>query len=248
VVEKGIVSNDKEMKQQFLVYFVSEVLTGSERFCSEMENICYAVLMSACKLRHYFEAHTIKVLTNQPLNDIFENRDSSGRISKWAMEVSEHVIDFKKRSAINSQILVDFVVEWTEPSFAVEGAVPESAWLVNCERAWGTAGAGAAAILTSPSGIKLQYAAQLQFNREADNCTNNIAKYEAILLGLRKLRAIDVQRCILHTDSEVVAGHREKECITREPTLKKYLALVWRMEFFLRFHRRIYRQKQEYRS
>jgi hypothetical protein len=81
---------------------VSEDLTSSKRFYSEMEKICYAVVMSACKLRHYFEAHTIKVLTNQPLNVIFGNKNSSGRISKWAMELSEHIVDFKKCSAIKS--------------------------------------------------------------------------------------------------------------------------------------------------
>jgi hypothetical protein len=42
-----------------------------------MEKICYAVVMSAKKLYHYFEAHNIKVLTNQ-LSDIFSNRDSFG--------------------------------------------------------------------------------------------------------------------------------------------------------------------------
>jgi hypothetical protein len=65
--------------------------------------------MSSRKLWHYFKAHTIKVLTNQPLNDIFGNRDSSRRISKWAMELSECVIKFEKRSAIKSQVLADFV-------------------------------------------------------------------------------------------------------------------------------------------
>jgi hypothetical protein len=89
-------------KQQFPVYFVLEVLTGSKRFYSEMEKICYAVVMSARKLRRYFDAHTIKVLTNQPLNDIFSNRDSPGRINKWAMKLSYHVVDFKKCSAIKS--------------------------------------------------------------------------------------------------------------------------------------------------
>jgi hypothetical protein len=61
-----------------------------------MKKICYVIVMSAHKLRHYFEAHIIKVLTNQPLNDIFGNRDLSGKISKWAMELSEHVVDFEK--------------------------------------------------------------------------------------------------------------------------------------------------------
>jgi hypothetical protein len=159
VVEKEIVSNDKPMKQQFPVYFMSEVLIGSKIFYSEMEKICYAVIMSARKLRHYFEAHKIKVLTNQPLNDIFGIRDSSDRISKWAVKLSVHVVDFKKCSAIKSHILADFVAEWTEPGFEVEGQVSESAWLVSCNGAWGVAGAEATTILTSPSGVKLRYAA-----------------------------------------------------------------------------------------
>jgi hypothetical protein len=175
VVEKKIVSNGKPTKQQFLVYFMSEVLTGSKRFYSEIEKICYVVIMSARKLRHYFEAHTIKVLTNQLLNNIFNNRDSSDRIGKWAAELLEHAVDFKKHNAIKSQILADFMIEWTELGFKVEGQVPESAWLISCDGAWGVVGAGAAAILTSPSGVKLCYAAQLQFNSEADKCTNNIA-------------------------------------------------------------------------
>jgi ribonuclease HI len=98
----------------------------------------------------------------------------------------------------------------------------------------GAAGVGAAAILTSPSRIKLHYVARQQFNNETDKCTNNIVEYEAILLGLRKLRVINVQRFILHTNSKVVTGQIEKECIIREPTLKKYLPLVRRMNFVSR--------------
>jgi predicted regulator of amino acid metabolism with ACT domain len=93
------------------VYFVLEVLTRSKKYYSNMEKICYAVITSAKKDRHYFEAHKIKVLTNQLLNDIFDNTDSSDRISKWAMELSEYVVDFEKRNAIKSQIVADFVAE-----------------------------------------------------------------------------------------------------------------------------------------
>jgi ribonuclease HI len=53
-------------------------------------------------------------------------------------------------------------------------------------------------------------------------------------LGLHKLRVIRVQRCILWTDSKVVAEQIENECITREPTLEKYLALIRRMEIFFK--------------
>jgi hypothetical protein len=48
-----------------------------------MEKICNAVVMSAWKLQHYFKTHTIKILTNQLLNEIFDNSDSSERMSKW---------------------------------------------------------------------------------------------------------------------------------------------------------------------
>jgi hypothetical protein len=76
-----------------------------------MEKICYAVVMSAWKFQYYFKAHRVKVMMNQSLNDIFRNRDSSGRIGKWAMEVSEHVIDFEKRSTIKSQVLGNSIAD-----------------------------------------------------------------------------------------------------------------------------------------
>jgi hypothetical protein len=218
------------VKQQLPVYYVLEVLTGFKKFYSEMEKICYAAVMSTMKLQHYFKAHTIKVLNNQPLSEIFGNRDSSERISKWAMELSEHVVDFEKRSTIKSQILADFITELTEPGSATEGPIPESPWLVYYDRTWGVVGAGATVIVISPLGMKLCYTARLQFNNEADKCTNHIGEYEAILLGLRKLRATGVQRCTLRTDSKVVAGQIEKECIAREPTLERYLTLIRRME------------------
>jgi hypothetical protein len=108
VQERERTKDNNKLSHQVPIYFVSEALTGSKKYYSEMENICYAVVISAQKLFHYFKAHRVRVLTNQPLNDILSNHDSSGRIVKWAMELSEHVIDFEKRSAMKSQVLADF--------------------------------------------------------------------------------------------------------------------------------------------
>jgi hypothetical protein len=172
---------------QVPIYFLSEALTGSKKYYSEMEKICYAVVMSARKLCHYFEAHRVRVLTNQMFNDIFKNRDCSGRIGKWAIELSEHVVDFQKRSATKSQVLVDLVVDWTELSSYTNSIVIDTPWQVHSDEAWGTSGVRAATILMSPLGIKLRYVARLQFTAEIDKCSNNIVGYEAVLLGLRKL-------------------------------------------------------------
>jgi hypothetical protein len=63
--------------KQILVYFASEALSGSKIIYFELEKIAYAVIMVARKLRHYFEGHRIRVITNQPLNDLFANREAS---------------------------------------------------------------------------------------------------------------------------------------------------------------------------
>jgi hypothetical protein len=99
--------------KQIPVYCASEALLGSNLFYSELEKIAYAVIMAERKLRHYFEGHRIRVITNEPLNDLFANREASTRIIKWGAELSKYIIDFERRSAIKSQVLADFVVDWT---------------------------------------------------------------------------------------------------------------------------------------
>jgi hypothetical protein len=69
---------------QFPIYYVSEALSGSKLFYSEMEKMSYAVVMAKRKLRHYFQSHNISVPTAFPLRDMFENKESTGRIGKWA--------------------------------------------------------------------------------------------------------------------------------------------------------------------
>ena len=99
--------------KQFPIYFVSEALNGSKLLYSEMEKLAYVVVMAARKLRHYFQSFKIKVPTSYPLRDMFKNKEASGRIGKWATQLAAHTIDFVPRSAIKSQVLADFVADWT---------------------------------------------------------------------------------------------------------------------------------------
>jgi hypothetical protein len=113
-------ADGKKGKYQSSVHFVSEALSGSKLLYSELEKIAYVVVMATRKLRHYIEAHRVTMLTDQPHNDLFINKEASSRIAKWETELSEHTIVFGKRSAIKSQVLADFVVDWTSPSNAVQ--------------------------------------------------------------------------------------------------------------------------------
>jgi hypothetical protein len=143
---REISKEGRKLSHQVPIYFVSEALVGSKKYYLEMEKICYAIVMSARKLWHYFDDHRVRVLMNQSLNDIFGNRDCSDRIGNWAMELSEYVVDIEKRSVIKSQVLAHFIANWIEPSSYTKGIVIDTPWQVHYDRAWGTSRAGAAAI------------------------------------------------------------------------------------------------------
>jgi ribonuclease HI len=196
-----------QIKKQAPVYFVFEVLSLSKKNYTELEKVLYAVLMASRKFRHYFQAFHIIVPSSQPLKDIMRNREATGRIGKWAAE------------------LKDFIADWTPGAQEEEANKDAKAWTVFCDGSWGTFGAGAVAVLVAPSKVRTCYAVKLDFS-----CTNNIAEYEAFLLGLRKLKAMGIRRAVLKTDSQVISGHVDKSCRARDPKLEKYLDTVRKLE------------------
>jgi ribonuclease HI len=103
-------------------------------------------------------------------------------------------------------------------------------WTIHCDGAWCHGEAGAAAIITSPTGVKYRYATRLSFALESDRCTNNIAEYEAVILGLHKLRALSVTTCIIRIDSKVVSSQVEKEYSAKDPARMQYLTVVRSLE------------------
>jgi hypothetical protein len=96
------------------IYFISEVLSESKACYQPVLKLLYAVLITSRKLRHYFPEYSISVVTDYLLGDILWNQDATGRMSKWAVELGALNIDFKPRTAIKSQALVDFMAEWRE--------------------------------------------------------------------------------------------------------------------------------------
>jgi hypothetical protein len=109
-----------------------------------LEKVLYAVLMASRKLRRYFQTYHIIVPSSQPLKDIMRNRKATGRVGKWAAELNEFTIDYIHRSSIQSQVLADFIADWTPGAQDEEEKNDVEAWTVFCDGSWGTFGAGAA--------------------------------------------------------------------------------------------------------
>ncbi|KAG7552794.1 Retrotransposon gag domain [Arabidopsis thaliana x Arabidopsis arenosa] len=84
------------------IFYVSKSFSGAESRYPMMEKLALAVITSARKLRPYFQSHTVIILTTQPLRAILHSPSQSGRLVKWAIELSEYDIQFRTRTRLSS--------------------------------------------------------------------------------------------------------------------------------------------------
>jgi hypothetical protein len=95
------------------VYFISEVLSETKVLFPQIQKLLYAIVLTRRKLRHYFEGHPMTMVSSFPLGEIARNRKASGRIAKWMVELMGETLSYAPRKAIKSQVLADFLAEWT---------------------------------------------------------------------------------------------------------------------------------------
>lgn len=96
------------------VYYLSEVLATSKQNYPHYQKMVYGVYMAAKKLKHYMQEHPIREVCATPISEIIENKDASGRVAKWAIELALYTLQYERRDAIESQALADFLVDWAE--------------------------------------------------------------------------------------------------------------------------------------
>jgi hypothetical protein len=96
------------------VYYIREVLTESKQRYPHFQKLAYGVFLGRRKLRHYFQEHLMTIVGKAPLSTILNNADTTGHIAKWGIELSAFDINYNARTAIKSQILADFIADWTE--------------------------------------------------------------------------------------------------------------------------------------
>ena len=121
----------EEEKVQKPVYYASRALRGAEERYPPMEKLAFTLVMAAHKLKPYFQAHTVVVLTDRPLRQAMSNPDAAGRLALWAIELSEFDIQYHPRTAIKGQVVADFIAEFTHDED--KGAQESPQWSVHTD-------------------------------------------------------------------------------------------------------------------
>ena len=171
-----------------------------------MEKLILALVTTTWKLRLYFQDHIIEVLTEYPIKQVLHKPETSGRLMKWTIELSEFDIRYKPKTVIKGQVLADFVMEFTsaDPAKSTQMTTDLPIWRLSVDGASNAQGSGAGLILTSSEGIDIEYA--LRFGFQA---SNNEAKYEAVVAGLSLAHSMEVDQLEVYSNSQLVVRQIE---------------------------------------
>ncbi|GJU66042.1 reverse transcriptase domain-containing protein [Tanacetum coccineum] len=107
-VSKEVVSSvlltDRKWKQ-CPIYYVSRTLNEAERNYALMEKLALSLLHMTRRLRRYFDAHPIKVITDQPIKQILNKTEASRKLAQYVVKLGAYNITFEPRNAVKGQAL-----------------------------------------------------------------------------------------------------------------------------------------------
>ncbi|GKC56202.1 reverse transcriptase domain-containing protein [Tanacetum coccineum] len=109
----AVLMTEREAKQMH-IYFVSSALRGPEINYTSMEKLMFALVHASKRLKRYFQAHPIIVITDQSIQQVLSRPEVAGRLQKWSIELGEYAIHYRPRVSVKRQILADFIVKRPE--------------------------------------------------------------------------------------------------------------------------------------
>ena len=172
------------------VYYVSKSLHEVEIKYSPLEKAILAVVHASRKLPHYFQAHTVMVLTQLPLKSVLWTADYTGRIALWNTILGAFDIKYMPRTSIKGQVLADLVAEPPIETLTIQhvnegkhvdmaSAPKPLCWKVYVDGTANQRGSGVGLVLITPEGATKEKSLRLGFS-----ATNNEAEYEALMQGM----------------------------------------------------------------
>ena len=215
--------------------YVSKSLHEAEVRYLPLERAILAVVLGIQKLPHYFQAHTVVVLTQLSLKTILQSANYTGRIAKWGIILRAFDIKYMPCTSIKGQVLADLVAEFTEPEIKELSSVGNMdeklvgmisqyrlpTWEVYVDGSSNQKGSGVGLVLMSPKKVAIEKSLRLNFST-----TNNEAEYEALLVGMAMVQRMGGKSIKLFSDSRLVVDQVRGEFEAKDERMQGYLSQV----------------------
>ncbi|XP_016667454.2 uncharacterized protein [Gossypium hirsutum] len=231
--------HDETGRKERAIYYLSKKFTECEMRYPPIEKLCCALVWTTRRLRQYMLYHTTWLISKlDPLKYMMESTALNGRMARWQILLSEFDIVYVNQKAVKGSAIADFLasraLEDYEPlnfNFPIEdlmyvaiaeGDMPENhSWKLNFDGASNAVGNGVGAILISPNGDHYPFTCKLDFD-----CTNNMAEYEACIMGIRAAIDREIKVLEVYGDSALVIYQLKGEWETRDSKLISYRKLI----------------------
>ncbi|KAJ9537370.1 hypothetical protein OSB04_030103 [Centaurea solstitialis] len=216
----------EEDQRQRPIYYVSKSFLDAETRYTSMEKLLLGLMTAAKKLRHYFESHHIIVVTNYPLKTVLRKPELTGRLAKWSIYLSGFDIEFKPKTTIKSQVLADFVAEFSpglEPTTCDEIVMisDNKPWILYVDGSSNVRGCGLGIVLKSSQGGNIVYSIRCEFK-----ATNNEAEYEALIAGLDIALRLGAKQLHVRSNSLLVVNQINGDFQAKDSKMMSYLKAV----------------------
>ncbi|XP_019190497.1 PREDICTED: uncharacterized protein LOC109184956 [Ipomoea nil] len=206
----ALLAQENDKGKENALYYLSRMMTPNELKYSPIEKLCLALVFAIKKLKHYFEAHTIRLVSKaNPVKYVMAKVVLSDRLARWYLLFQQFEIIYVPQKSVKGQALADFLAdhpipaEWElsddlpdEDVLVIEALPP---WKMYFDGASHREGAGAGVVFVTPEGEVLPYSFTL-----TEQCSNNVAEYQALILGLEIAADMKQLRINIYGDSKLI--------------------------------------------
>ncbi|KAM1935762.1 hypothetical protein ACFX15_019768 [Malus domestica] len=228
----ALLAQENEFQKEGALYYLSRTLTGAELNYSPIEKMCLALVFAIQKLRHYMHAYTIHLVAKaDPVKYVMSKPVLTGRLAKWALILNQYEIIYVPAKAVKGQALADFLADHPIPAdWKISDDLPdEEVFYIDIFPRWtmffdGSAradGAGAGVVFMSPQRQILPYSFQL-----SELCSNNVAEYQALIIGLQMAINMEITTLEVYGDSKLIISQLLTEYEVRKDDLVPYFRLA----------------------
>ncbi|KAA3465818.1 RNA-directed DNA polymerase (Reverse transcriptase), Ribonuclease H [Gossypium australe] len=216
--------HDESGKREQVIYYLSKKFTEYEAKYLSIEKFCCALVWATRRFRQYVLYRTTWLISKlDPIKYMMESPALSGRMARWQILLSEYDIVYVSQKSIKGSVIaIDFPDKNLICVTKKESeSLKEKSWKMSFDGASNALGHGIGAVLVSPEGDHYPFTARLNFF-----CTNNMAEYEACIMGLRAAIKQNVKVLAVSGDSALVIYQIRGDWKVRDSKLVKYRDLV----------------------